>query len=86
MSDGMPENPLMNGEVFRKARNYLRLSRHDLARHMMIKNKRTIERWETGEKDIFGPAALLMSAWLKFPELRPPPTHPDLLRPEQFEV
>ena len=48
---------------FRKIRHSLNLSTERLARLLEISSGRTIRRWEAGDRDIPGPAKVLMR-WL----------------------
>ncbi|KKL62126.1 hypothetical protein LCGC14_2188280 [marine sediment metagenome] len=53
----------MSPEQFRAGRKQLGLSQNALARLFRVFDGRTVRRWECGERDIPGPAVVLM-AWL----------------------
>ena len=53
----------MNNIEFREARRQLGFSQKQLATLLKVASDRTIRRWEAGEKDIPGPAVVLMN-WL----------------------
>lgn len=53
----------MTPSEFREGRLTLGLSQSQLARLFLVSSARTIRRWETGERDIPGPAVVLMR-WL----------------------
>ena len=53
----------MTRHEFKEARHKLGLSAEKCARVFMVSSGRTIRRWESGERDIPGPAQVLM-AWL----------------------
>jgi len=50
-------------EGFKTARKKLGLSQNALARLFRVSSGRTIRKWENGERDIPGPAQVLMD-WL----------------------
>tara|TARA_Y100000310_G_scaffold156380_1_gene155816 strand:+ start:4847 stop:5107 length:261 start_codon:yes stop_codon:yes gene_type:complete len=50
----------MKPEEFRKGRRLLGFSQNDLAKVFKVSSGRTIRKWESGERDIPGPAEVLM--------------------------
>ncbi len=59
----------MTPQEFEAARKQLGLSETALARLFKV-GDRTVRRWEDGEKDIPGPAQVLISLLVKSPEAR----------------
>lgn len=59
----------MTPDDFRKARRKLGLSQAQVAALLEVASDRTVRRWEDGEREIPGPAAVLMRwlAWGKKP-------------------
>lgn len=55
----------MTPQEFKRARRKLGLSTPQTAELLEIAEAKTIRRWEAGERDIPGPAAVLMR-WLAF--------------------
>ena len=53
----------MTPTEFRAGRKQLGLSQNALARLFRVSHGRTVRRWECGERDIPGPAVVLM-LWL----------------------
>jgi len=63
----------MTPDEFKAGRNALGLSTNQLARLFRVSDGRTVRRWEAGDRDIPGPAIVLMQ-WLitgERPELEP---------------
>ena len=50
----------MTSETFKSIRNRAGLTQSGLAALLRISDSRAIRRWETGEREISGPVALLM--------------------------
>ena len=59
----------MTPDEFREARRKLGLSQQQLAELMCVQSGRTIRRWENGERDIPGPAQVLLALWAAHPDL-----------------
>lgn len=53
----------MNRHEFKEARHKLGLSAAKLAKLFQVSSGRTVRRWEAGDRDIPGPATVLMR-WL----------------------
>ena len=67
------EDQPMTGAEFKEGRRALGLSTNQCAELFKVSDGRTIRRWEKGERDIPGPAQVLMRALLaeKLPEVEP---------------
>ena len=52
------------------ARRELGLSQAGLAALLRVQSDRTVRKWEAGERDIPGPAAILIEVLLAVPEAR----------------
>jgi DNA-binding transcriptional regulator YiaG len=59
----------MTPEEFKNIRERLGLSAYRLADIFQVRGSRTIRRWETGDRDIPGPAKVLISLLGERPEL-----------------
>ena len=55
---------------FRAIRHRLGLSQAQLARALRVQSDRTIRKWEQGERDIPGPAQVLMALLVEVPAAR----------------
>lgn len=60
----------MTKDEFHDIRAALRLSAEGMARLLDVESGRTIRRWEAGDRDIPGPAIVLLTAILAVPGLR----------------
>lgn len=61
----------MRGPEFRKARLALDLSQPQLAKALEVEGgDRTIRKWETGERPVPGPVAVLMRLALALPQVQ----------------
>lgn len=60
----------MTPAELRTARDTLGLSAEGLARVMRVQSGRTVRRWEAGDRDIPGPAIVLIEALLTCQALR----------------
>jgi len=60
----------MNKDELLRARIYLGLSHDGLAEVLEVAAGRTVRRWEAGEKEVPGPAAVLLDVLIEFPEVR----------------
>lgn len=60
----------MKPHEFRDIRTALQLSAEGMARLLDVESGRTVRRWEAGDRDIPGPAIVLLTAILAVPGLR----------------
>lgn len=60
----MKHHPLQDRHAFRGARHRLGLSANAMAEALHVSDGRTVRRWESGERDIPGPAAVAVALWL----------------------
>jgi DNA-binding transcriptional regulator YiaG len=67
-------HPLQSPDAFREAQRKLRLSASALAAALLVSEGRTVRRWQSGERQIPGPVAVLLQTWLDHPETRPDPS------------
>ena len=59
----------MTPTLFRAARVRLGLSQAQLARVLRVGSDRTVRKWEGGEREIPGPAVVLMEIFAEFPRV-----------------
>ena len=59
----------MTPETIKTARLALGVSTGDFARLMRV-DKRTVERWEAGDRDIPGPATIMVEVLIQSPQAR----------------
>ena len=60
----------VDGMTIKRLRNQLELSQSDLAHVIGVSSDRTVRRWEDGERDAPGPAIILMTLMVKYPQIR----------------
>ena len=60
---------MMTPEEFKNIRERLGLSAYRLADIFQVRGSRTVRRWETGDRDIPGPAKVLIGLLGEKPEL-----------------
>jgi DNA-binding transcriptional regulator YiaG len=53
----------MSPDEFKEARRKLGLSAQELATALGVADGRTVRRWEAGDRDIPGPAIVLLRIW-----------------------
>lgn len=54
----------MSPEEFKEAKRKLGLSAQGMATALGVADGRTVRRWESGERDVPGPAIVLLRIWL----------------------
>jgi len=59
---------VMSGEEVRTLRQRLGLTQAQLARLLLIKEPRTVRRWELGELPVNGPASVALQILMMLPE------------------